>query len=118
PNYGMAYINKACTLSALKRYQEAIDTYEKTHGLDDFITDAAIVEADYFRGLALTELGRYQEAIEAYNFAIVHNNYYNTLEPFNLAPVYRSKGIALEHLGRKREAQQAHAKAQELGYRD
>jgi tetratricopeptide (TPR) repeat protein len=59
-------------------------------------------------GNALWGLKRYEEALAAYEQAL-------RLDP-NFAFAYNNKGIILEHLGRKREAQQAHERARELGF--
>jgi tetratricopeptide (TPR) repeat protein len=57
---------------------------------------------------ALRQLQRYQEALAAFDQAI-------QVAP-NLAGAYYNKGLVLEHLDRTAEAQQAHAKARQLGY--
>jgi superkiller protein 3 len=59
-------------------------------------------------GIALNDLKRYEEAIAAYDQAI-------RLDP-TFAMAYNNKGNTLERLGKKTEAQQAHARARQLGY--
>ncbi|SRR6266567_2447403 len=59
-------------------------------------------------GKTLLDLKRYEEALAAYNQAI-------RLDP-NDAGAYHNKGIALEHLEKKQEAQQANNRARQLGY--
>ncbi len=59
-------------------------------------------------GNTLSNLKRYEEALAAYDQAI-------RLDP-NYAVAYNNKGLALERLGKKTEAQQAHARARQLGY--
>lgn len=59
-------------------------------------------------GNALFDLKRYEEALAAHEQAI-------RLDP-NYALAYYGKGVALESLGKKTEAQQAYARARQLGY--
>jgi Flp pilus assembly protein TadD len=56
------------------------------------------------------ELKRYEKALTAYEQAI-------RLDP-NSARAYHEKGVVLEALGMEKEAQKAHQRARELGYRD
>ncbi len=59
-------------------------------------------------GNALDDLKRYEEALAAYEQAL-------RLDP-NFAFAYYNKGVTLERLGRKREAQQAYERARQHGY--
>src|SRR6266568_20562 len=59
-------------------------------------------------GTTFRNLKRYQEALAAYEQAI-------HLDP-NFAVAYYSKGLALEALGKKQQAQQAYERAKQLGY--
>jgi tetratricopeptide (TPR) repeat protein len=58
---------------------------------------------------SLYSLKRYGEALEAYNQAIRLDS--------NDADVYNNKGNVLDHLGKRREAQQAYDRAKQLGYK-
>jgi tetratricopeptide (TPR) repeat protein len=59
-------------------------------------------------GVALGRLKRYEEALAVFEQAI-------RLDP-NYPLAYASKGYALEHLGRNKDAQQAFERARQLGY--
>jgi len=59
-------------------------------------------------GLALYDLKRYEEVIAAYDQTL-------RLDP-NYATAYHNKGLALDQLGRRQEAQQAREKAKQPGY--
>lgn len=61
-------------------------------------------------GLALDELQRYKEALAAYDESI-------RLDPNN-SVVYHTKGVILEQLGRREEAQQACKKTRQLSGRN
>ena len=78
------------------RDQQAVPALQKSK--EQWITE----------GNSLYELKRYKEAITAYEQAI-------RLDP-NDAWAYNNKGLALEQLGKKREAQQAYTRAKQLGY--
>lgn len=60
-----AYNNKGTALNKLKRYQEAIEFYNKSIELNP--TYSAVYNG---KGIALSNLERYQEAIEYYSKAI------------------------------------------------
>jgi tetratricopeptide (TPR) repeat protein len=59
-------------------------------------------------GNALYELKGYEEALTAFEQAIRLDS--------DLDYVYHNKGLALERLGRKKDAQQAYERAKQLGY--
>ena len=59
-------------------------------------------------GHAIYDLKRYEEARTAYDQAI-------SLDPKD-ATAYYNRGLALDRLGKKKEAQQAYNKAKQLGY--
>jgi len=60
------------------------------------------------KGNAFGMQGKYDEAIQAYDEAI-------RLDPEFAYPWF-SKGVVLEYLGKVAEANEAYAKAEELGY--
>ena len=60
------------------------------------------------KGNKLYSLKRYEEAITAYDQAI-------HLDPNNTF-AYNNKGLALQQLGKNKEAQQAYKRAKQLGY--
>jgi tetratricopeptide (TPR) repeat protein len=86
-----AYYNKGVALSALGRYEEAIECY-------DIILYRVKKDpvAYYNKGVALSALGRYEEAIECYDKAIEITPQY--------VDAYYNKGTNLLTLGRKEEA--------------
>ncbi len=94
-------IIKGDSLAKLKRYEEAIEAYEKAIELDPKDAYAWVN-----KGFALDELKRYEEAIEAYEKAI-------ELDPKNDFS-WVSKGISLWQLKRYEEAIEAYEKAIEL----
>ena len=84
------------------RYKEALEAFNK----------AIEIKPTYFawlyKGNALRALGCLEQAITAYNKAIeIEPDYYQA---------YYNKGIALEELGRKKEAQKAFEKANKIKY--
>ncbi len=67
-NYKNAYFNKGDALIKIKRYQDALDCFNKTIELDSLDSDA------YFnKGNALFYLNQQEDALEFYNKAIELN---------------------------------------------
>jgi len=64
-NYAYVWHHRGDVMYQLKRYPEAISSYEKAIQLDP--QDAHSI---YSRGLVLAELGRDREALTAYNNAL------------------------------------------------
>jgi len=96
--------NKGNALNKLKRYEEAIECYDKAIELNPN-------NPDYWniKGNALMKLKRYEEAFECYDKAI-------ELNPNN--PIYwHIKGLVLYSLKRYEEAKKCYQKARELGYK-
>ncbi len=137
PNLARAYNSKGAALHYLKRYEEALAACEQAIRLDP-----NLARAHNTKGYALNELKRYEEALAADNqairldpnFAIAYNNkgialynlkrYEEALAADNQAIrldpndpwAYYNKGLVLERLGKKTEAQQAYARARQLGF--
>ncbi|MEO9028848.1 MAG: tetratricopeptide repeat protein [Ktedonobacteraceae bacterium] len=97
------WLNEGNALYNLKRYEEALDAYNRAIALDPNFANAY-----NNKGAALNGLKRYEEALDAYNRAIA-------LDP-NFANAYHNKGIALRNLKRPEEARAAFEKARQLGY--
>ncbi len=105
PQYADAYRYKGVSLTHLKRYEEALATYEQAISLYDTkdweaIYDCAETYND--KGDVLQSINRYEEALAAYEQAIKLNS-------FPISLYYRNKGRVLELL-----AQQAYKKAEEI----
>ncbi len=81
---------------------------EITRAIEDLLISMKTKEAWLKEGSALYDLKSYQEALAAYEQAI-------RLDP-NYAVAYNNKGLALEALGKKKEAQQARERARRLGF--
>jgi tetratricopeptide (TPR) repeat protein len=103
PEDATFWYNEGNALSNQKKYDEAINAYDKAIRLDPNYIDAW-----YWKGIALYNQEKYDEAIKAYDEAI-------RLDP-NYAAAWYWKGNAFEALGRTSEANAAFAKAEELGY--
>jgi Flp pilus assembly protein TadD len=88
-------------LGELRRFEEAVLSYDKALGLDP--NDAW---GWFQRGLALGELERFEEAIVSYDKAL-------ELDPEDAAAWY-NRGIALDEMGRYEEAVLSYDKALEL----
>jgi tetratricopeptide (TPR) repeat protein len=101
------WYRKGNALFDLKRYEEALEAYEKAIELNP--EDAA--DAWNGKGSALEALGRYEEALEAYEKAI-------ELNPEDAADAWYDKGDALFDLKRYDEALEAYEKAIELNLED
>jgi tetratricopeptide (TPR) repeat protein len=101
PRNVAAYINRGNTYSGLKRYERAIEDYNKAIELNPKYAGAY-----YNRGLAYRKLKRYERAIEDYNKAIELNH------DFTLA--YKSRGVAYRELKQYAKEQEDYKKALEL----
>jgi tetratricopeptide (TPR) repeat protein len=84
---------------AIKKYDEAISQINDRD-------DLACVY--YNKGNALCGLEEYDEAVKLYDLAININS--------NFADAWYNKGFALEKSGQRKEADEAYAKAKDLGY--
>ncbi len=104
PHISRVYNNKGIALNELKRYDDALAALEHAIRLAP-----SFARAYYNKGNALYALKRYDEAIPVFEHAIL-------LDP-NFARAHYHKAVALEKVGRYDEAQQAHARARELGFR-
>ncbi|MFA6373860.1 MAG: tetratricopeptide repeat protein, partial [Methanothrix sp.] len=98
-------------LKALGREDEANDAFEKAIELGDrsIKSNSKEKSAWFDKGAALYSQGKYNESIQCFD------------EIIEIAPrYYRSwyyKGLALQKLGHDAEAEDAFAKAEELGYK-
>ncbi len=99
------WLNKGNELYDLKRYEEALEAYNRAIQLAP--NDAL---AYHNKGYALDDLKRYEEALEAYTRAI-------ELDP-NDAVTYYNKGYTLRNLKRYEEALEAYTRALELDPND
>jgi tetratricopeptide (TPR) repeat protein len=109
PQY--ALIGKGMALESLGRYDEAQKAYEQA--LKDFAEVARKnprnAQVMYNYGNALRGLQRHNESLQAYEKAIELNPGY--------IDAGRGKALLLHALGRNAEADEASAKALDLGYR-
>jgi tetratricopeptide (TPR) repeat protein len=105
PTEAHAWREQGHTLIDLHRYEEAVVALERALALDP---DDANAWND--KGNALYDLKHYEEAVACYERASAcdaKNGMY-----------WRNRGNALKRLGRSAEAEQALAKARELGYKE
>ena len=110
PNYCKAYNNKGVVLLKINQPQEAINNFNKAIELNPKFYEA------YFNKITpLFKLGLYQEFIENGDKNIALDFYYKTIEVCDKAIslktnrndlyiVYANKGLALNKLGRYKEA--------------
>jgi tetratricopeptide (TPR) repeat protein len=104
PSDGSAYWGMGNVLYALKRYDEALQAFMRA------VNCGPVAVAYAGLGNVLAKLERYEEAIAAYEKAI-------ELDPtvtFNFDDLLQSYLV----LGRKEEANQAYARAKQLGYEE
>ena len=98
PGSFFGYSNKGNALKSLKRYEEAIECYDRS-----IVLKPDYVEAYVNKGNALNSLKRYEEAVECFDHAII-------LKP-DYAEVYVSKGMQLSRNGSIDEALDCFGKA-------
>jgi tetratricopeptide (TPR) repeat protein len=102
PKNDDAWYNKGITFDNLKRYEEALEAFDKA---------VELVPKDVanwnIKGFALGNLERYEEALEASEKAI-------DLDPQNASAWY-IKALALDNLGKAEVSIQAYERAYELG---
>jgi hypothetical protein len=89
-----------------KHYEYAIKKYDEAISQINDRDDLACVY--YNKGGALCGLEEYDEAVKLYDLAININS--------NFADAWYNKGFALEKSGQRKEADEAYAKAKDLGY--
>ena len=108
PQY--ALIGKGMALDSLGRYDEAQEDYEQAlKDYDDVIKkNPRNAQVMYNQGNALRGLQRHNESLQAYDRAIELNPGY--------IDAWRGKAIVLRALGGNAEAEEASAKAMDLGY--
>jgi tetratricopeptide (TPR) repeat protein len=118
PQLGMQTVsfwsNKGISFAALKRYEEALDCYDRALQIDP---QSPVVWDN--KGNALLNLGRYTESLDCYDKALtiierivltgLSDGVYASLKCFaesraDPKAIWNNKGIALEHLGRLQEA--------------
>jgi len=94
----IACSNRGISLRELKRFDEALASYDQAIALKvDF------AQAHYNRGNVLKEVGRLDEALASYDRAVA-------LKP-DYASAYNNRGNVLRQLGRLKEALASHARA-------
>ena len=105
PRFPPAWFNKAFILSDdLGKYDEAIKCLDTIFGIDPQFTAALYKKCgDFF------DQGKYDEAIQCCDKVIELKSGY-------VASAWAAKGLALKALGRTSEAEEAYAKAEELGW--
>ncbi len=129
-----AWTGKGDILRDIGRYEEAIYAYDMALDLYPDLANAGIALAEKGKGDALSKLGKSDEAITVYNVAI--EAYNEEIKKFNKSsaldkavsitinpyPVdgefWYNMGSVLKALGRASEADEAFAKANELGYKN
>ncbi len=94
---------KGSLLASQGRYDEALKAYDKALELNPQDKGIWLVKGQILAG----NLGRYNESIEAYDRIL-------QIDP-NFGYAYKVKGDSLKALGRTSEAEEAFAKAKELG---
>jgi tetratricopeptide (TPR) repeat protein len=104
PQDATAWNYKGITLYNLKKYDNAIRAYDRAIELDT--TASPILWSN--KGSVLVAQEKYDNAIKAFDEA-------TRLDP-TYSEAWNSKGVALKALGRTTEANDAFAKAKELGY--
>jgi tetratricopeptide (TPR) repeat protein len=105
------WLSKGDVFNESGRYDEAVKAYDKVVELNSDSMKALAAHAYGGKGDALSAWGRYDEAVKAYDNAIEQY----PVESMGAQDWYK-KGLALETLGRKNEADAAFAKARVLGY--
>lgn len=103
PNYLGSWNDRGLALYKLGRYQEALTCYDRALQIDPNNAMSLVN-----KGADLVSLGRNQEALALYEKA-------TEITPDWAVPWY-NKGMALQRLGRDNVAQEALARARELGY--
>ncbi|HKD22911.1 MAG TPA: tetratricopeptide repeat protein [Rhizomicrobium sp.] len=91
PEVAQTHANLGFALSLLKRFDEALSSYDRA-----IVLNPAFAEAHYSRGVVLSELGRHEDAVASYDNAVRLKNDY--------AQAYVNRGIALYDLERFTEA--------------
>ena len=91
PNFADAYSNRGVILQEMRRYDEALQSYD----------NAIKINPNHFfshgnRGITLKDLNRYDEALNSFDRAIEINP--------NFVEAYNNKGNALKDLKRYEEA--------------
>ena len=103
PQLAVAWNNKGAALFFQNMYDDAIQALDQAIALNP-----QLATAWGEKGFALNAQGKYDDAIQALDQAIAINPQY--------ADAWYSKGNALHALGQTAEANDAFAKAKELGY--
>jgi tetratricopeptide (TPR) repeat protein len=145
PNNELAWINKANVLLRLNRTNEATDAYHKALDITNQTLEADPNNSTLWsaKGLLLHNIGNYEEAVRAFDnatnvdpnyemawkmkgviLASELHRYDEAVQAFdgalqvnpNDAQVWSLKGDALKASGRQAEADEAYAKARELGF--
>lgn len=101
--YAAALGCKGSALLGLKRYDEALELFDKS-----LETDSDNAGFWFNRGLALHCLHRYKEALESYDIAI-------GCKP-NFGEAYQNKAATLHEIGKAKEAAKCLKKARRLGF--
>ena len=101
PSYVQVYNNRGGALHTLKRYEDALVSFEQAIAIR---SDYALLH--YNRGHVLQALKRYDDALASYDKAIILNPDY--------AAAYQTKGVMLMNNGRMAEAENMFRKAFEL----
>ncbi len=144
PNNEIAWINKANVLLMLNRTNEATGAYQKALDITNKTLEADPKNATLWsaKGLLLHNVGNYEESVRAFdNATSIDPNYEmawkmkgvvlsselgkneEAVDAFDRAlainpddpRTWQAKGNALKALGRQSEADEAYAKAKELG---
>ncbi len=107
-----ALTDKGNALLDAGRYEEALQAYDKAiQEAPEFASHKALVG----KGRVLDEMGKHGEAVKAYEEALKDYDHFLTMYPTD-GEIWYNKGTTLKALGRTSEADEANARAKELGY--
>ena len=108
-----AWSDEGNALRDMGKYEDAVEAYNKS--IETAPSEFASSKAWIGKGKTLDEMGKHDEAVKAYEAAV--NNLDKTLQQSPLdAETWYLKGTALKALGNTSKADDAFAKAKELGY--
>lgn len=112
PDSYEAWLGRGMALEGLKRYQTAIDSYEKAISLSESETGAWVAYAG--KGRVLIHLQKYQDASDALETAIDEFNQSGSLDIEDLIHMYEKLASAQELLGNTSAAKEASKRAEDL----
>jgi tetratricopeptide (TPR) repeat protein len=112
PDSYEAWLGRGMALEGMKRYQTAIDSYEKAISLSESETGAWVAYAG--KGRVLIHLQKYEDAVKAFETAIDEFSRSGSLDIEDLVHMYEKLASAQEMLGNTSAAEDAARKAEDL----